>query len=83
MPLESPAKPSTRRWKQPSTVRQLTAQANAVSTLLLNGKIGLDVAKAYSGILRSCAQTITAEITKARFLENAPDLTIEPEVFED
>src|SRR5437867_3602420 len=42
----SGSKKQSRRWRQPKTVREFAAQANAVATMLLNGEIDLDKAKA-------------------------------------
>ena len=50
--------------------------------MLLNGEIELDVARAYSGIARTIAQAVTSEITKARFLRQEPDLTLDVDAFE-
>jgi hypothetical protein len=51
--------------------------------MLLNGEIDLETARAYSGLARTMAQTVTAELMRARFLQRQPDLTVEGAVFED
>lgn len=80
---DSPTKYSKRIWRQPKTVREFAAQANAVATLVLNGQIDLDKAKTYAALSRVVAQTISTEVTRSRFLRQAPDLKIEGDVFED
>lgn len=74
MSLDSPANGSKKRWSQPKTVRQFTSQVNAVATKLLNGEIELDQAKAYSALVRTVAQTVTAEVQRARALKSVPNL---------
>lgn len=74
MSLDSPVNDSKKRWSQPKTVRQFTSQVNAVATRLLNGEIEVDQAKAYSALARTIAQTVTAEVQRARALKRVPDL---------
>jgi hypothetical protein len=71
------------RWKQPRTVKQFASQAAAVGTLLLNGKLDIEVAKSYSAIARTVAQAVTADVNRARFVRAAPDLTFDQDVFEE
>lgn len=61
-------------WPLPKTVREFTSQANAVGTMLLNGDIDLDLARAYSAIARTIAQTIGADVARARAMKRVPDL---------
>lgn len=77
------SKSSKRLWRQPKTIRQFASQASVVCTMLLNGKLDLETAKAYSAIARTVAQSATAEVTRARFLEQAPELSFETDVFDD
>jgi hypothetical protein len=72
--LGSPASGSKPHWSLPKTVRQFTSQANAVATKLLNGKLDLEVAKTYSALARTVAQTITAEVQRARAARSVPNL---------
>lgn len=82
-PSAAPSSGSKRRWRKPRTVKEVTAQATTVATMLLNGEIDLETARAYSGLARTMAQTVTAELMRARFLQRQPDLTVEGAVFED
>lgn len=74
---------SKRQFRRPRNVKEFAAQANAVATMILNGKIDLDTARAYSAIARTVAQAVTAETARARFLRSQPDLTLETDVFDD
>ena len=74
MDSDLPASDSKKRWSQPKTVRQFTSQVNAVATKLLNGEIDLDQAKAYSALARTIAQTVTAEVQRARAMKCVPNL---------
>lgn len=73
-PSGEPSVASTRPYRLPANVREFAAQANMVATDILNGKIDLETARAYSSVARTVAQAITAETTHARFLKTAPDL---------
>ncbi len=79
-PLEKPSK-GLRKWRQPKNVKDLASQANAVATMLLNGSIDLETARAYSAIARTIAQSVTAEMNKARFLKSQPDLEFQEDVY--
>ena len=68
-------------WKQPTTVHQLACQVSAAGTLLLNGKLNLEVARTYSSMMRATAQLVHSEIHRARMAENPPDLTLAEDVF--
>ena len=50
-----------RRFKLPKDVHEFSGQANSVATMVLNGEIDLDTARAYSAIARTVAQAVTAE----------------------
>lgn len=65
------------RWREPKNVREFASQANRVATMLLNGEISIDTARAYSAVARTAAQAVTAETARARFMGTAPDLTFE------
>lgn len=58
-------------------MREFASQANSVCTLLLNGKISLEKAKAYSSVARTVAQAMSIEVTRGRFLRTMPDLTLD------
>lgn len=45
--------------------------------MVLNGDIDLDVARTYSNIGRTMAQVLSAEVYRARYMREAPDLTLE------
>lgn len=81
-PSERPSKPSTRRWRQPSNVREFAAQANAVATMVLNGEIDVDAARSYSSVARTVAQAMSTEVSRSRFLQTEPSLDIPSDVWE-
>lgn len=68
---------SKRRWPKPKTVKQFAAQINEVATLVLNGEIELEQARVYSGLVRTVAQSVSLETSRARFLQQAPDLRLD------
>lgn len=68
---------SNARWPKPRHVRALAAQVNEVATKVLNGEIDMDTARLYAALTRTLAQTISAETTRARFAQEAPDLSLE------
>jgi hypothetical protein len=76
-PSEPPSTPSTRRWRRPKDAAAFAAQANSVATMILNGELDLDTARTYSGVARTMAQVLSAEVYRARFLQQAPDLSLE------
>ena len=47
--------------------------------MILNGEIDLDVARTYSGVARTMAQVLSAEVYRARFLQQEPNLSLEPD----
>lgn len=47
--------------------------------MILNGEIDLDTARTYSGVARTMAQVLSAEVYRSRFLQQAPDLTLDDE----
>lgn len=66
-----------RSWRPPSTVREFAAQTNSVATLVLRGEIDLERARVYSGLARTVAQAMSTEVSRARFLAQEPDLSLE------
>ena len=78
----APSGGSTRRWRKPTSVKEFAAQANAVATLLLNGELDVEIARAYSGIARTVAAAISNETSRARFAKTAPDLSLGDDVYE-
>lgn len=73
----SPSSDLNGHWSLPKTVRQFTSQANAVATKVLNGDLDLEVAKTYSALARTMAQTISAEVQRARASRSVPILDFE------
>ena len=69
---------STQPWPLPSTVREFASQVNWVATSVLNGEIERERARLYASLARVISQTVSAEVTRARFLKQEPDLTFEP-----
>lgn len=72
-----PTNVSKEHWPQPQTVRHFASQVNAVATRVLNGTIDMDIARTYATLSRVLAQAMSVEVTKARFLKQAPDLRID------
>jgi hypothetical protein len=68
---------SNKRWHRPKTVREFAAQANSIATMILNGEIDMEVAKGYASLARVVAQSASIEVTRARFLKQEPDLSLE------
>ena len=79
----TPPSSSNKHWLQPRSAREFASQANAVATMLLNGKIDLETARAYASLTRTVAQTLSTEVSKARFLEKPPDLSLDGDVWEE
>lgn len=51
--------------------------------MVLNGDLDLERARLYSSVARTVAQALSTEVSRARFLAQAPDLTLEDDdVFE-
>lgn len=75
-PSAPPSNASKRPYVRPTTVAEFAAQANDVCTRLLNGSIDPKLAATYASLARVVSQTISAQVTRARFLKEAPDLTL-------
>jgi hypothetical protein len=73
------SKGSKRHWRPPRNVREFAAQANQVATMVLNSEIDEDKARTYASIARVVSQSASVEVTRARFLKTAPDLSLEEE----
>lgn len=78
-PSDMPSPVSTRRYSAPTTVRAFASQVNRIATAVLNGEVDLETARTYSSLARTVAQAVTAETTRARFIQKEPDLTFEEE----
>lgn len=74
-----PSNGSKGPWRKPRDAKTFAAQANEVATMILNGEIDLDVARTYSGVARTMAQVLSAEVYRARFLQQEPNLSLEEE----
>lgn len=70
---------STPSWRVPHSVRQFAAQTNLVATMVLRDEIDLERARIYSGLARTVAQAMSTEVSRARFLAEEPDLSLEDE----
>lgn len=68
---------STKPWPTPKNVRGFASQVNQVATMVLNGEIDLNNARLYSGLVRTVAQAMSTEVSRARFLSQIPDLSFE------
>lgn len=75
--LDAPPNVSNEQWPLPVNVRGLAAQANRIATAMLNDQVDLEKAKAYSALVRSVAQMMSIEVTRARFLRAEPILEFE------
>lgn len=75
------AKPAG-RWKQPATLSQFAAQANAVATRVLNGEVPIELARSYSGLARTVSQAVSAQIVAARLMRTAPNLSLQWEAYQ-
>lgn len=78
-----PLSDSNESWRTPNSVRDFAAQANRVATMVLNGQIDKETARTYSTLARVVAQAASIEVTRARFLKEAPDLSLEEEPSRD
>jgi hypothetical protein len=76
-PSELPTNGSSKHWRKPRDAKGFAAQANEVATMILNGEIDLDVARVYSGVSRTMAQVLSAEVYRARYLQQEPNLSLE------
>ena len=74
---DGPSHSSKTHWQKPKIVRGFAAQANDVATRVLNGEIDLEIARTYSSVARTIAQSMSIEVTRARFLKELPDLSLE------
>jgi len=45
--------------------------------MVLNGEMDLEQARVFSGLTRTVAQSISLEVSRARFLQTAPDLRLD------
>jgi hypothetical protein len=76
-PNSSPSDAQSKPWTTPHNVRQLASQANKVATMVLNGDMDPETARTYSALIRTVAQSMSTEVTRARSQKNVPDLTFE------
>ena len=79
-PSDEPSAPSTRHWGTPRTAMEFAGQANRVATMILNGEIDVDTGRLYSSVARTVAQALSTEVSRARYLQNEPNLTFPEEV---
>jgi len=79
VPSGVPSNGLSKHWRKPRDAKTFAAQANEVATMILNGEINLDVARTYSGVARTMAQVLSAEVYRARFLQQEPNLSLEEE----
>ena len=74
---EKQSKISKKCWREPKNIRQFASQTNSVATMVLNGEIDMDVARAYATLARVVAQSVSIEVSRSRFLKEAPDLSLD------
>lgn len=58
-------------------MRDFAGQVNAVASMVLRGEMDLERARVYSGLARTVAQSMSTEVSRARFVAAEPDLTLE------
>ena len=73
----SPSRDSKEHWSTPRNVREFAVQANRLATMVLNAEVDFDVARTYATLARVVAQAASIEVTRSRFLKEAPDLSLE------
>ena len=76
---------SAGEFARPIDARQLAGQINSVATGVLSGAYTatqLDMLRLYAGMVRSIAQLMTAETSRARQARELPDLTL-PDIDEE
>jgi hypothetical protein len=78
-PQDVPSSDSKGRWSKPVDIRQFAAQANDVATKFLNGEIDIEAARTYASIARVVVQAASSETTRARFVKEEPNLSLEME----
>lgn len=76
-PTSKPFAPPSTHWTKPRTVKGFAAQVNDVATRLLNGEIDLETARAYGQLARTVAQATSIEVTRARFLQQEPSMSLD------
>lgn len=73
---DGPSKTSSGQWLLPANTRAFVRQANEVMTAVLNGEIDIDKARVYGSIARVMAQMMSVQERYARFLREAPNLSL-------
>lgn len=76
-PSEQPSSGSKQHWPTPTNVREFAAQANKIATMVLNNEIDMDKARTFATLARVVTQAASIEVTRSRFLKEAPDLSLE------
>ncbi len=51
--------------------------------MVLNGELDLDTARLYSSVARTVAQAMSTEVSRARFVQQMPDLSLDDDPFEE
>ena len=51
--------------------------------MLLNGEVDVEIVRPYSTLIRGEVQTLSVQVTQARFARSVPDLTLDPNVFDE
>lgn len=76
---EQPSAGSMPHFKRPRTAMEFAAQANRVATMILNGEMDVETGRLYSSVARTVAQSLSSEVSRARYLQHEPDLTFPEE----
>lgn len=75
---DAPSSGSNGSWRAPDDLLAFAAQANDVTTRFLNGEIDIDTARTYASLGRVVVQAVSSQVTKDRFLQREPDLSLRP-----
>lgn len=84
-PYENSSKQSStskRPSVAPRSVHELAAQVNALATRVLSGALSeeeIELARLYSGLVRTTASLINSDIAAARLTHTEPNLSLEEE----
>jgi hypothetical protein len=76
-PSDVPSRRSKGHWVSPRSAMDFASQANRVATMILNGEIDLETARAYSAVARTVAQAMGTEVNRARISQIRPYLTLD------
>jgi hypothetical protein len=82
-PSTPPTGSSKRHWRRPQDAKRFASQMRAVATMLLNGEIDIDTARAYGALARAVVQALSVSVTQSRFSRVVPDLNFDDDLFDE